>query len=94
MPTRPFRSLILRPNGQKTPKFEPFKNEGIHEGWVGHQTAGIDPLLSFPVSPGTGGERQKAGVGATGRMRQSTKSLRSSPLRGGGSREAGSKPID
>ena len=29
----------------------------------------IDPLLPFTISSGTGGEHQKAGVGATGRMR-------------------------
>ena len=49
----------------------------------------IDPLLPFKIEPGTGGERQKAAVGVTGRTRQGTKSLRSSPLRGGGSRQAG-----
>ena len=38
-------------------------------------------LLPFPADPGSEA------------MRQRTKSLRSSPLRGGGSREAGSKPI-
>ena len=60
---------------------------------TGWRTGQVDPLLSFPISPGTGDEHHKAGVGPTGRMRQSTKSLRSSPLRGGGSRQAGSKPI-
>jgi hypothetical protein len=32
----------------------------------------LDPLLSFPIQPHTGGEHQKAGVGATGIMRQRT----------------------
>ena len=45
------------------------------------QRAGIDPKRAFPFVLGTEG------------MRQGTKSLRSSPLRGGVSREAGSKPI-
>src|SRR5271157_355941 len=31
MPIRPFRALFLWQNREKTPKFEPFKNEGIHE---------------------------------------------------------------
>ena len=35
----------------------------------------IDPLLPFTISSGTGGERQKAGVGATGRMRQERSSV-------------------
>ena len=33
------------------------------------------PLLPFTISSGTGGERQKAGVGATGRMRQERSSV-------------------
>src|SRR5208282_1884703 len=41
-----------------------------------------------------GAMRQIAVDGGTRRTRQGTKSLRSSPLRGGGSREAGSKPIE
>ena len=41
----------------------------------------------------TVGVSQKAVESATLKLRQGTKSLRSSPLRGGGSREAGSKPI-
>jgi hypothetical protein len=49
----------------------------------------LDLLLSFPTSRGTGVEHQKAPVGATGRIRQGTKSLRSGPLRGGMSREGG-----
>ena len=32
MPFRPFRTLILWSKREKTPKFGPFKNEGIHEG--------------------------------------------------------------
>jgi hypothetical protein len=31
---------------------------------------GFDALLPFPISPGTGEEHQKPGVGAAGRVRQ------------------------
>ena len=48
MPTSPFRSLILRPNGQKAPEFEPFKNEGIHEG---HESRNIESASSRKRSP-------------------------------------------
>jgi len=48
--------------------------------WREGSMAGIDPLLPFEISPATGGEHQKATVAATGGMRQSTKSLRSSRL--------------
>jgi hypothetical protein len=45
------------------------------------RTGQIDPLPSFPVSTGTGGERQKADVGATGGMRQQRSSLKQAAAR-------------
>jgi hypothetical protein len=39
------------------------------------------PLPPFPISTGTGGERQKADVGATGGMRQQRSSLKQAAAR-------------
>ena len=43
--------------------------------------AAVDPLLSFPISPATGGEHQKATVGATGGMRHERSSRASTDRR-------------
>lgn len=40
------------------------------------RTGKVDPLLPFPIWPGTRGERQKPAVGATGRMRKKRTSLK------------------
>jgi hypothetical protein len=40
-------------------------------------TTGRRPDMSFPISPGTGDEHHKAGVGPTGRMRQNQSFSRS-----------------